>query len=192
MSNADLTWVASLPPLCSLIGALLISAPMQIYGRRKALIWSSIPFVFGFLIMGFTIYGRHKAQLYVGRIITGLVAGATTPASQIYVRRLKFLHYSEKPATLKHLMTDYRVLFTKHSWNFRLNDSDFVGPRHRRHIHHRRLCGASRPRMDSEWVPLRPFYRNDLIARNARLASRPWSRRRGKKGSAAITWKVKS
>ena len=35
--------------------------------------------------MGLTYFGRHKAMLYVGRIMTGLVNGALIPTSQIYV-----------------------------------------------------------------------------------------------------------
>ena len=37
------------------------------------------------MLMGFTYFARHKAMLYVGRIFTGLMNGAATPASQIYV-----------------------------------------------------------------------------------------------------------
>jgi facilitated trehalose transporter len=76
---------ASLPPLCAVFGALMIGWPMQRFGRKLSLIGLSIPFSIGFLIMGFTYYGRNKAQLYIGRIITGLMNGAATPASQIYV-----------------------------------------------------------------------------------------------------------
>lgn len=36
--------------------------------------------------MGSTRFIRHKVALYVGRIITGLMNGASIPASQIYVR----------------------------------------------------------------------------------------------------------
>lgn len=77
---------ASLPMLGALIGSLLVGIPMQLYGRRKALIGHYILFIVGFLLIGFTYYGRHKSMLYVGRILTGAGAGMTTPASQIYVR----------------------------------------------------------------------------------------------------------
>ena len=58
---------------------------MQRYGRKVALIGLTSPFLVGFFLMAFTFYARNKAQLYVGRILTGLVNGAATPASQIYV-----------------------------------------------------------------------------------------------------------
>lgn len=40
------------------------------------------------MLMGLTSFGQHKAMLYVGRIMTGLMNGAATPASQIYVNPL--------------------------------------------------------------------------------------------------------
>ena len=57
---------------------------MQYFGRRKSLIALCFPFIVGFMLMGFTSFGKHKAMLYIGRIMTGIMNGATTPASQIY------------------------------------------------------------------------------------------------------------
>ena len=75
-----------MPPLCALLGALLISYPMQRFGRRKALIGLSVPFFCGFILMGFTHLAQHKAVIFIGRLMSGLMNGAATPASQIYVR----------------------------------------------------------------------------------------------------------
>ncbi len=74
-----------MPPLCALVGALAISVPLQYLGRRITLIGLTIPFIAGFWLMGFTYFGQHKAMLYVGRLSSGLMNGAATPASQIYV-----------------------------------------------------------------------------------------------------------
>ena len=63
----------------------MVSIPMQYLGRRKSLIALCIPFIIGFSLMGFTFFGRHKAMLYIGRIMSGLMNGAATPAAQIYV-----------------------------------------------------------------------------------------------------------
>jgi hypothetical protein len=52
----------------------------------------SIPFFLGFMVMGFTYFGRHKAMLYVGRLLSGTMNGATTPVSQIYVMFPEILH----------------------------------------------------------------------------------------------------
>ena len=84
-NSNPLIGLASMTPLCALFGALAISIPMQLYGRRKALMGLCIPFIIGFQLMGFTYFGNHKAMLFVGRIMTGIMNGAATPASQIYV-----------------------------------------------------------------------------------------------------------
>ena len=76
---------ASMPPLCALVGALLVSYPLEHFGRKKTLIGITTPFMLGFLLMGLTHFGHHKAMLYVGRLMTGLVNGGLTPSSQIYV-----------------------------------------------------------------------------------------------------------
>ena len=80
-----------MPPLCALVGALAISVPLQYLGRRITLIGLTIPFIAGFWLMGFTYFGQHKAMLYVGRLASGLMNGAATPASQIYVPIIYYL-----------------------------------------------------------------------------------------------------
>lgn len=73
-------------PMCSsFFGALIISIPMQYLGRKKALIGHYFFYIFGSLILGLTYFGKHKAMLYVGRLLQGLGVGCTTPACQIYV-----------------------------------------------------------------------------------------------------------
>jgi len=71
--------------LGALLGSLFIGIPMQFYGRQKSLVGHYLAFIIGFLLIGFTYFGEHKATLYLGRLITGLGGGMTTPASQIYV-----------------------------------------------------------------------------------------------------------
>ena len=89
-------FIAAMPPLCALAGALLIGYPMQRFGRRTALIGLSVPFFLGFILMGFTYLVKHKAILFIGRLMSGLMNGAATPASQIYVRRKQINLKSDK------------------------------------------------------------------------------------------------
>lgn len=67
------------------MSALAISYPLSRWGRKRTLIALAVPAIVGFLLMGFTVYVRHKSLLYLGRILTGLLVGAATPAAQIYV-----------------------------------------------------------------------------------------------------------
>ena len=82
-------------PMCSsFFGALIISIPMQYLGRKKALIGLYFFYIFGSLILGLTYFGKHKAILYVGRLLQGLGVGCTTPACQIYVITfISFIHF---------------------------------------------------------------------------------------------------
>jgi len=78
-------WMTSLPPLCAVVGSLMISWPMQAYGRKLTLVGTSVPFIVGFYLMGLSYYVNSTALLFFGRVITGLVTGASTPPAQIYV-----------------------------------------------------------------------------------------------------------
>ncbi|KAK4011374.1 hypothetical protein OUZ56_020488 [Daphnia magna] len=85
MSSSDFQWISSFPMLGAMLGSLFINKPMQYYGRKNALIGHYLIFIGGFLITGFTYFGKHKSMLYVGRFLMGFAAGCTTPAAQIYV-----------------------------------------------------------------------------------------------------------
>ena len=75
-----------MPLLVALVGALAIGLHLQyLFDRRITLKGTSVPFIFGFWLMGCTYFGRVKAMIYVGRLFTGLVNGTATPASQIYM-----------------------------------------------------------------------------------------------------------
>jgi len=76
---------ASLPPLCAIFGSLMIAYPMEMYGRRMTLATISVPYVLGFYLMGLSYYMDWAPLLFIGRIITGLITGASAPTSQIYV-----------------------------------------------------------------------------------------------------------
>jgi len=58
---------------------------MEMYGRRLTLVGTSIPYAAGFYLMGLSYYINYTPLLYIGRVITGLVTGASTPPAQIYV-----------------------------------------------------------------------------------------------------------
>ena len=75
--------------LGALVGALVVSIPMQYFGRKAALVGHYTLFTTGFLLIGFAFFAhghQHKSiMIYVGRCLTGFAAGCTTPASQIYL-----------------------------------------------------------------------------------------------------------
>ena len=81
-----LVGAAAMPPVFALVGALVVSIPLQYLGRRKSLIGISIPSMVAFWLMGLANFGEHKAMVYIGRMLSGFSLGFATPASQIYVR----------------------------------------------------------------------------------------------------------
>ncbi|KAI9559970.1 hypothetical protein GHT06_013978 [Daphnia sinensis] len=85
LEQNEAAWLTSLPPLCAIFGSLLIAFPMELYGRRMTLATLSIPYVVGFYLMGLSYYLHSATVLFVGRVITGLITGASSPTSQIYV-----------------------------------------------------------------------------------------------------------
>ena len=58
---------------------------MQAYGRRMTLVGISVPYILGFYLMGLSYYANWTPLLFIGRVITGLLTGASAPTSQIYV-----------------------------------------------------------------------------------------------------------
>lgn len=75
--------------LGAILGSLLVNKPMQYFGRKKVMIGHYLFFIFGFLLTGFTYFGKNKSMMYIGRFFMGFGAGCTTPVSQIYVRILR-------------------------------------------------------------------------------------------------------
>ncbi len=71
--------------MCAIFGSLLIALPMQVYGRRMTLVGISVPYVIGFYLMGLSYYVDWAPLLFIGRVITGILTGASAPTSQIYV-----------------------------------------------------------------------------------------------------------
>ena len=77
--------LAAFPMIGAVLGSLLTNKPMEYCGRKMTLIGHYIIFITGFLITGFTYFGKNKSMLYIGRFLMGFAAGCTTPVSQIYV-----------------------------------------------------------------------------------------------------------
>ncbi|XP_046649044.1 facilitated trehalose transporter Tret1-2 homolog isoform X2 [Daphnia pulicaria] len=85
LEQEEAAWITSLPPLCGIFGSLMIAFPMEFFGRRMTLATISIPYVLGFYLMGLSYYVNWTPLLFIGRVITGLLTGASAPTSQIYV-----------------------------------------------------------------------------------------------------------
>lgn len=107
---------ASAPPLAALFGTLLVGMMMEKLGRKKTITFLSIPFVVGWLIIGFAV---NFTMILVGRLVTGLAFGMARACAPIYVR--KTIIPSTRIYVQRHLLicaVVNKMLFNK-SNNFR-------------------------------------------------------------------------
>lgn len=82
LTESDVSWISSIPPLASLFGSLLAGPCLTYLGRRRTLMLISIPYSLGFLLIGFA---SHVSMLYIGRILDGCMIGFTAPSAQIFI-----------------------------------------------------------------------------------------------------------
>jgi facilitated trehalose transporter len=77
-----ISWVASSPPLASFIGTILSGPMLQFFGRQSTLVLLTIPYILGWLLIGFA---QDVIMILAGRVLTGLAAGISTAGAQLYV-----------------------------------------------------------------------------------------------------------
>lgn len=78
-----ISWVASSPPVASFVGTMIAGPMLQFLGRRGTLIALTIPYIVGWLTIGFA--GASISLIITGRLLTGLAAGLCTAGAQLYV-----------------------------------------------------------------------------------------------------------
>ena len=177
-----------MPPVLSPIGALIAGIPLQYFGRKKTLIGTTVPSIAAFWLMGFTFFGQHKVMLYIGRILSGLMIGISTPASQIYVSWYRNCRWFLN--LLQNYCADQWMFVAKYPWQVEFVDGQCTCLWNFGHLHHRRLCGMARFGLDPRLLSFCPSGRNDFHARNSRLAPGSRSGRRSPQISPIFTWKV--
>ncbi|XP_060807435.1 facilitated trehalose transporter Tret1 [Amyelois transitella] len=76
------SWIASISPLSMVLGCLIAGSIIDRFGRRVGLIFFSIPFVLGWIVMGLSC---NVNLLLLGRAVTGVSTGAFRPMSIVYI-----------------------------------------------------------------------------------------------------------
>jgi MFS family permease len=82
LSKTTISWVAASPPLASFFGTILSGLSLQYCGRQKTLIILTLPFIAGWLMIGFA---TNISMIMTGRALTGLAAGFATATAQLYI-----------------------------------------------------------------------------------------------------------
>ncbi|KAJ8935322.1 hypothetical protein NQ314_012890 [Rhamnusium bicolor] len=85
MTDFQLSWVGSLVPL----GAMFICMPVgwmaDVIGRKLTVLFSSIPFIIGWLLMTFP---AHIGMVYAGRLLTGIAGGSFCVTAPLYTSEI--------------------------------------------------------------------------------------------------------
>jgi len=105
-----LSLLTSLPAVGSLSAALLSGIFLQYLGRRRTLIFTSIPWSASFLMVAFS--GGDRLLLYVGRVMMGAMVGLSVPAAQIYIAECSSPRVRGAFSSLTALFLAFGILIT--------------------------------------------------------------------------------
>jgi len=85
LSEDDASWFASVLSISQIAGCLLSGVVLDEFGRRKAIILLSVPFVIGLAIQCAVPQPLNVALLFIGRVITGVACGASSAPATVYI-----------------------------------------------------------------------------------------------------------
>ncbi|XP_030766117.1 facilitated trehalose transporter Tret1-like [Sitophilus oryzae] len=82
VTNDQGSWMAVMPLLGALIGSLLVGVTVDIFGRKRTIIMSSIPYFFTWIMIAFT---NSVTVIYIARFIAGIADGWVFTAVPMYI-----------------------------------------------------------------------------------------------------------
>lgn len=85
LSEEDASWFASILSVSQIAGCLLCGTILDAFGRKKALILTSVPFIIGWVILCAVPQPLNVALLFIGRVITGVACGMGSAPATVYV-----------------------------------------------------------------------------------------------------------
>uniref|UniRef100_A0A8C5DZ20 Solute carrier family 2, facilitated glucose transporter member 8 n=1 Tax=Gouania willdenowi TaxID=441366 RepID=A0A8C5DZ20_GOUWI len=85
LNDDQASWFGSIVTLGAMVGGLLAGWMVERIGRKLSLMFSSLPFVFGFTII---IAARSVWMLYLGRALTGFASGIASLVVPLYISEM--------------------------------------------------------------------------------------------------------
>lgn len=82
ISNEEGSWLAVIPLIGAVFGAFFTGLIVDIIGRKKLVIFSSLPFVVSWLMVGFA---PSSVLMFVGRFLAGAADGLSFTAVPMYL-----------------------------------------------------------------------------------------------------------
>ncbi|CAL8130250.1 unnamed protein product [Orchesella dallaii] len=85
LNKTDLSWIASIATLGSVAGSPAGGYLIRVFGRKKSLFFSSIPFALGYIALTFPL---QVWMLYAGRFLAGVGFGLMALAGSVYLSEI--------------------------------------------------------------------------------------------------------
>ncbi|CAG2101501.1 unnamed protein product [Medioppia subpectinata] len=85
LTTDQLSWLGSLMALGAVFGSICAGSSIERIGRKGTLIVTSVPFVFGWLLMAYAGHWESSTSLLIGRFITGFCCGLVSLAAPVYI-----------------------------------------------------------------------------------------------------------
>ncbi|XP_062307684.1 solute carrier family 2, facilitated glucose transporter member 8 [Osmerus eperlanus] len=85
LDDNEASWFGSIVTIGAALGGLLGGWIVDKIGRKLSLMFCSVPFVFGFVVI---IAAQNVWMLYLGRVLTGLASGVTSLVVPLYISEM--------------------------------------------------------------------------------------------------------
>ncbi|XP_050462901.1 facilitated trehalose transporter Tret1-like [Cataglyphis hispanica] len=87
--SEEASWVASLLTFGSAVGAITCTTIVNVFGRKKTMLFTAIPSIISWLMIAFA---TSSWELYISRFISGLAAGIAYSATPMYLGEISPAH----------------------------------------------------------------------------------------------------
>lgn len=82
ITHDEASWIAVMLLPGTVLGALIAGKLTDVLGRKKVILMTSIPLLFGWMMIGFA---ENAAMLYVARFVSGMSSGLSFSTVPMYL-----------------------------------------------------------------------------------------------------------
>ncbi|CAH1790249.1 unnamed protein product [Owenia fusiformis] len=108
LNEEQSTWFASLMSIGGVLGSPFVAFVMEKYGRKRALIFTSIPFICGW---SFISAGMNVTTFYIGRILCGMGCGMIMSCTPVYISEMAPKEIRGALGTCVQLSVTFGIMF---------------------------------------------------------------------------------
>ncbi|XP_064630452.1 solute carrier family 2, facilitated glucose transporter member 8-like [Lineus longissimus] len=120
MSANNLSWFSSLLTLGGMMGSLLAGVAMELIGRKRTLMITTLPLVLGWTLIA---VGFNTFTFLLGRILTGIAIGLVSAATPVYIAEISSKEHRGLLGCCNQLSITFGILMVYYlgitgSWQF--------------------------------------------------------------------------